>query len=89
MFDAQAARSPDAIALLCEDESLTYAELAARANRLAHHLHAMGVGPETVVGLCFERSVDMVVGLPVGKSSADHHREVAAGTPSIGTQRPL
>src|SRR5262249_1476644 len=44
-------------------ESLSYRELDARANRLAHHLSSLGVGPETVVGLCVERSLAMVVGL--------------------------
>ncbi|WP_374297934.1 amino acid adenylation domain-containing protein, partial [Sphingomonas sp.] len=63
LFDAQAARGPDAIALLCEDESLSYGDLAVRANRLAHHLRAMGAGPETVIGLCVERSANMIVGL--------------------------
>ncbi len=60
---AQAARSPDAIAVVGEDETLTYGELAARANRLAHHLRGLGVGPETAVGLCVARSPAMVVGL--------------------------
>ncbi|MGZ9093125.1 MAG: non-ribosomal peptide synthetase, partial [Rhodoplanes sp.] len=60
---AQAARTPDAIAVVGEDETLTYGELAARASRLAHHLRRQGVGPETVVGLCVARSPAMVVGL--------------------------
>ena len=46
-----------------EDQSLTYVELDARANQLAHHLRGLGVGPETVVGLCVERSPAMLVGL--------------------------
>ena len=46
-----------------EDQSLTYVELDARANQLAHHLRALGVGPETVVGLCVERSLEMLIGL--------------------------
>ncbi|MEZ5889850.1 MAG: amino acid adenylation domain-containing protein [Xanthobacteraceae bacterium] len=63
LFAAQAARTPDAIAVVGEDETLSYGELEARANRLAHHLRGLGVGPEVVVGLCVERSAAMVVGL--------------------------
>ena len=63
LFAAQAARSPDAVAVVGADESLSYGELEARANRLARHLRSLGVGPEVVVGLCVERSAAMVVGL--------------------------
>jgi len=63
LFAAQVARSPDAVAVVLEDERVSYGELDARANRLAHHLRALGVRPETVVGLCVERSVAMLVGL--------------------------
>ncbi|MGL4960853.1 MAG: amino acid adenylation domain-containing protein, partial [Inquilinus sp.] len=63
LFEAQAARTPDAAALVFEEEELTYGGLNARANRLAHRLIALGAGPETLVGLCLERSVEMVVGL--------------------------
>ena len=63
LFAAQAARTPDAVAVVFEDQSLSYAELDARANQLAHHLRALGVGPETVVALCVERSPEMLVGL--------------------------
>ena len=63
LFAAQVARRPDAIAVVFEDESLSYGALDRRANRLAHHLRALGVGPETVVGLCLARSLDMIVGL--------------------------
>src|SRR5262245_37932985 len=63
LFAAQAARSPDAIAVVFEQESLTYGALDARANQLAHHLRALGVGPEVVVGLCIERSLEMLIGL--------------------------
>ena len=49
--------------MVFEDDSLSYGELDARANQLAHHLRSLGVGPEVVVGLCVERSLEMVVGL--------------------------
>ncbi|MFJ6777757.1 amino acid adenylation domain-containing protein [Streptomyces yangpuensis] len=61
LFEAQAARTPDAVALAHDDGTLTYAELDTRANRLAHHLAASGVGPESPVALLMERSVDLVV----------------------------
>ena len=49
--------------MVFEQQSLSYGELDARSNQLAHHLRALGVGPEVVVGLCVERSLEMVVGL--------------------------
>ena len=63
LFEAQAERTPDAVAVVFEQEQLTYGELDRRANQLAHHLRALGVGPEALVGICMERSVEMVVGL--------------------------
>jgi amino acid adenylation domain-containing protein len=63
MFEAQAARTPDAIALSFEDERLTYAELDARANRLANYLRRFGVGPDVRVGVCVERSLELVTAL--------------------------
>ena len=63
LFEQQVARTPDATAVVFEDTSLTYAELNARANQLAHHLITLGVGPDVLVGLCLERSLDLVVGL--------------------------
>jgi len=62
-FDAQAARTPDATALTFDGRHVTYGELNRRANRLAHHLRSIGVGPDVRVGLCVERGVEMIVGL--------------------------
>src|SRR5262249_54631092 len=62
-FAAQAARTPDAVALTYEGQRLTYRELDDRANQLAHHLSTLGVAPAAIVGLCVERSVEMIVGL--------------------------
>jgi amino acid adenylation domain-containing protein len=71
LFEAQAARTPGAVAVVFEEESLTYAELDARANRLAHHLAGLGAGPEARVGICVDRSAEMVVAmLAVLKSGA-------------------
>ncbi|HEU4884758.1 MAG TPA: amino acid adenylation domain-containing protein, partial [Longimicrobium sp.] len=63
LFEAQAARTPGAVAVCFEEESLTYRELNARANRLAHYLRRRGVGPEVRVGVLLERSLEMVVSL--------------------------
>ncbi|MGW6933610.1 non-ribosomal peptide synthase/polyketide synthase [Lentzea sp. NPDC054927] len=60
---AQVARTPDALAVTCAGESLTFAELNVRANRLAHHLRALGAGPGTLVAVCAERSLDLAVAL--------------------------
>jgi amino acid adenylation domain-containing protein len=63
LFEAQAARTPDAVAVAVDDEVLTYRRLDRRANHLAHRLRQAGVGTESVVGVCLERSVDLVVAL--------------------------
>jgi amino acid adenylation domain-containing protein/non-ribosomal peptide synthase protein (TIGR01720 family) len=63
LFEEQAARTPDAPALVYEGERLSYRELNERANRLAHLLRGMGVGPESRVGVLLERSTEMVVAL--------------------------
>ena len=63
LFSEQAARTPNAVAVVCEGTQLSYGELEARSNRLAHYLGELGVGPEVVVGLYMERSPQMVIGL--------------------------
>ena len=63
LFEQQVELAPDAIALVFEEQQLTYKELNQRANQLAHHLRNLGVGAEVLVGICVERSLEMVVGL--------------------------
>jgi amino acid adenylation domain-containing protein len=62
-FQAQVERTPDAVALQFEQQSLSYAQLNARANQLAHHLREQGVGPDVRVAICIERSLELVIGL--------------------------
>lgn len=61
LFEEQVERTPDAVAVVFEDQQLTYRELNARANQLAHYLQKLGVGPEILVGICVERSLDLGV----------------------------
>ncbi|WP_375511200.1 amino acid adenylation domain-containing protein [uncultured Nostoc sp.] len=63
LFEEQVERTPDAVAVVFEDQQLTYQELNIRANQLAHHLQTMGVRPEVLVGICVDSSLEMVVGL--------------------------
>jgi amino acid adenylation domain-containing protein len=60
-FEKQVEKTPDAIAVVFEQEQLSYRELNSRANQLAHYLVRLGVGPETVVGICMERSLELMV----------------------------
>ena len=63
LFEEQVSRTPKAIALVFEEQRITYQDLNQRANRLAHYLQSVGVGPDVLVGICVERSVAMLVGL--------------------------
>jgi amino acid adenylation domain-containing protein/non-ribosomal peptide synthase protein (TIGR01720 family) len=63
LFEVQAARTPEAVAAVFGDRTLTYVQLSQMANRLARRLRALGVGPDVAVGLCVERSLEMIVGL--------------------------
>jgi amino acid adenylation domain-containing protein len=63
LFEIQVDRTPDAVAVVFENQWLTYGQLNAQANQLARHLKQRGVGPDKIVGICLERSLEMVVGL--------------------------
>jgi glutamate-1-semialdehyde-2,1-aminomutase len=63
LFEAQVNKTPEAIAIVCGDEQLTYQELNTRANQLAHHLQTLGIKPEVPVGVCISRSIEMMVGI--------------------------
>jgi len=63
LFETQAKRTPDAVAVVCDNQQLTFQELNYRANQLAHHLQKLRVGPEVNLGICVERSIEMVVGV--------------------------
>jgi surfactin family lipopeptide synthetase A len=63
LFEAQAAKTPNAIAVVFGDQQLTYGELDRQANQLAHHLIRLGATPDGLIGICLERSAEMVVGL--------------------------
>jgi amino acid adenylation domain-containing protein len=63
LFETQVEQTPDALAVVFENQQLTYRQLNQRANQLAHHLRSLGVAPEVLVGICMERSLEMVVGL--------------------------
>lgn len=63
LFESQVEKTPDAIAVEYEEKKLTYREINGRANQLAHYLRGLGVGRESLVGICLERSVEMVIGV--------------------------
>jgi amino acid adenylation domain-containing protein/non-ribosomal peptide synthase protein (TIGR01720 family) len=63
LFESQVELTPDAVAVEQDGQKLTYRQLSDRANQLAHYLQSLGVKPETLVGICIERSLDMIIGL--------------------------
>ncbi len=63
LFESQVGNSPEMVAVVFEDQQLTYGQLNAQANQLAHYLRAQGVGPEVLVGICVERSLEMIIGI--------------------------
>ncbi|AHJ31215.1 non-ribosomal peptide synthetase [Nodularia spumigena CS-584] len=63
LFEEQVEKTPDAVAVVFENQQLTYQQLNSRANQLAHYLQSLGVKPDTLVGLCVERSLEMAIGV--------------------------
>jgi len=63
LFEEQAERSPNNVALVFDNQMLTYQQLNQRANQLAHYLQSLGIKPETLVGICVEKSLEMIVGI--------------------------
>ena len=63
MFETQVERTPEGVAVVYDDAGLTYRELNARANQVAHDLRRLGVGPESIIGICLDRSLEMIIGL--------------------------
>src|SRR5262249_9674683 len=60
LFEEQVEKTPEAVAVVCEDQQLTYRELNRRTNQLGHYLRSLGVGPDTRVAICLERGLDMM-----------------------------
>jgi len=82
LFEARVKASPRSVAVSCDGKTLTYAELNARSNRLAHHLIANGAGREVIVGLCLDRSLDLVVALLAIQKSGAAYLPLDPGFPA-------
>jgi len=81
LFEEQAERHPDSIAVVFESEKITYRELNDRANQLAHHLQNLGVEPEVVVGICLDRSLETIVGMLGVLKAGGAYLPIAPTTP--------
>src|SRR5260370_12877662 len=86
LFEAQAARTPDATALVCGDVRLSFAELNARANRLARYLVSRGAGPERVVAVALPRSAGMVAAMLAVAKAGGGYLPVEPGLPACPVQ---
>jgi hybrid polyketide synthase/nonribosomal peptide synthetase FtdB len=82
LFEAQAARTPTALAIICGDRGVTYAELDQRASALATQLSGLGVGPDIPVGVCLERSVDLAVALLAVQKAGGAYLPIDPATPT-------
>ena len=95
LFEAQAERKPGHVAVVCEDQQMTYAELNSRANQLAHHLRSLGVGPESLVAICVERSLETIVGILGVLKAGGAYAPLDSGQPKgrlaamLGAARPV
>ncbi|HLX70610.1 MAG TPA: amino acid adenylation domain-containing protein, partial [Verrucomicrobiae bacterium] len=81
LFEIQVQRTPNALAVVYEKNSLTYLELNHRANRLAHHLKKFSIGPDILVGICMERSVEMIVAMLAILKAGGAYVPIEAGYP--------
>ena len=87
LFETQVVKTPNSVALVCDELQLTYRELDQRSNQLAHHLRRLGVTTEALVGICLPRSVDMVVAmLAILKAGGADH--LACSQQGAGVENP-
>src|SRR5215469_12016615 len=89
MFAGQAARTPERTAVVSGEQRLSYAELNTRSNRLAHYLRGQGVGPDVPVGLCVERSVELMVGLMAILKAGGAYVPLNPDTPKLRLEQQL
>src|SRR5215470_2117808 len=89
LFEQQVARTPERRALVCQDQALSYSELNRQANRLAHHLRSLGIGPDVLVGICLERSADWIVALLGVLQAGGAYVPLSPDNPAVRLAQPL